>query len=68
MSFKILFLDNESGKLYSYDEGSVSDEWATFDLVDSTGNKINDYDLFPLHEVREALDAIADLVEACHDN
>jgi hypothetical protein len=61
--FKILFLEKESGSLYTYD--SLGLDTATFDKVDQHGNKLNDYDLFPLYEIREALDAIADLVEAC---
>lgn len=63
--FKILFLDTNSGSLYTYD--SLGSDTATFDKVDQHGNKLNDYDLFPLYEIREALDAIADLVEACQD-
>lgn len=65
---KILFLDEKSGTLYTYDQGSLScDGWATFDKVDEFGNKLNDYDLLTVSEFEEALDAIADLVEACHE-
>lgn len=64
---KILFLDTEEGSLYAFD-GAIVDGYVALELVDHQGEPLDDYEEFALHEVGNALNAIADLVEACHES
>ena len=68
MTLKILFLDTEECSLYAYNPPTLLDDLVvSLELVDDEGDGLGVRDIFSLREAREAIDAIADLVEACHD-
>lgn len=66
--FKILFLDEEDGSLFSYEEASIVDGCVVLAVVDARGNSLDAAEEFALHEIGNALEAISDLVEACQDD
>jgi len=66
---KILFFDPEEGCHYAYNPPTLLDDQSVaLEQVDEEGEPLHDGKTFFLGEVREALDGISDLVEACHDS
>lgn len=66
--FKILFLDEEDGSLFSHEEAPIVDGYVVLAMVDAKGNSLGAAEEFALHEIGNAIEEIADLVEACQDD